>query len=300
MKIYHYMYSPKLRITLFILILSSFLYGCKTANAEIQKQPSLKYYPVIYNGTLLGGAANIGKPQLTKTDEQKAYIDPAQMSEFIVDGEEYKLYNDSEYVGTGIGGKVIQDKEDLYSPEKVEIKNDKWTDEIFSVDCDWDCTPRKASKQTSDIESEKVLKELLIKEGITNPDIDILQEYKIDIDGDSVDEVLLSAENKGDKNNYYNKGDFTIIVLRKTINGEIKNIIIKLKVGEKEYEVSEDHIPDGAEIRHFCKIKGFYDVDGDGEMEILIESAYMGGVSYEIYKVMAQESNLILFNKWGI
>lgn len=300
MKINCFLKNANLKIILCILTLSSFLFGCKSIEPEISKQIALKYYPVLYNGTLLGGSANVKKPDPNQIGEPENYIEPSKMSEFVVDGMEYKLYNKCEYVGVGIGGELIHDKEDAYSAERVEIKNDEWTDEIFSMSCDWDCVPRKSTEETTTPESEQLIKDFLVSEGIENPELDVLYEQKIDIDGDSADEVLIYAENKGDKNNYYNKGDFTVMILRKTINNEIKNIVIKLEIGKDEYDIVDNYIPEGASIRYFFKIEGFYDVDGDNEMEILIESSYVEGVSYEVYKINYENSKLILSNRWGI
>jgi hypothetical protein len=119
-----------------------------------------------------------------------------------------------------------------------------------------------------------IVSELLVARGVVDPDPPLVQVIRTDLEGDGVDEVLIAAErNETGALNPAAVGDYSLLVLRKIVQGQVQTAIIA------DFIV-EEPVVDGSIIAldtlRFTTVADFND---DGKMEIAYTSQYYEGSS---------------------
>jgi hypothetical protein len=157
----------------------------------------------------------------------------------------------------------------------------------------WKVMPRLPRKvDVKDVTYVKVVSDILKQKGIKRPVVSIDQAYKIDLDGDGADEVVIVA------NHYANGvseltgvvhqtagGDYTLVLVRRIVNGAVKNILVVDSVWLK---ANEGPLPRG---NHLSAIA---DLNGDGVMELVLYSAYHEGSGSEVIEIRGAKASEVL------
>ena len=144
----------------------------------------------------------------------------------------------------------------------------------------WNPMPRtaKASDKTQEV-YVKAAHDFLVSKGIAKPVVKITQLLRIDLDGDSEDEVLLSATNypgeEGESPSQAEAGNYSFVLLRQVVDGKVQT---KLIDGEFYPKASESQTP------YRYEVSGLLDLDGDGRLEIIIYSAYYEGATVTVWR----------------
>lgn len=134
----------------------------------------------------------------------------------------------------------------------------------------------------------QIVSDILKTAGITKPEVKISQAYIIDLDGDGNDEVVIVANRfaKGLKelsgiSSLVSPGDYTLVLVRKTINDKAQNIFIVKAVWPKGTE--------GMLLRanHLSAIA---DLNGDGVMEVVLYNAYYEGSASDALQIKAAKA----------
>ncbi len=251
----------------------SYCFSNNCIASEYHKDKKIsELHPVIYDNFLLGGSDSSG------------WLQPEDI-ENKLDGNE--LYR-------------------LFYPDDLSMEN------IISVSCDWDCTPRIPTKLSNqNAKYKEVVSDVLKAIGLDEPVVNILQNYKIDLEDDGTDEVIIYAEYSpgkyyinGDSSLFYydydrfstQKGSYSILILRKIINGSVENIILDYDVRTKSVEMENlDY-----RVRYIFEICGFFDLNGDGKMEIVTKWMYYEGIGYDVWEVSGDKANRVIGNGWGV
>ncbi|MEP7037653.1 MAG: hypothetical protein ABI891_04870, partial [Acidobacteriota bacterium] len=112
--------------------------------------------------------------------------------------------------------------------------------------------------------------------GIITKNIKITQAFRVDLEGDGREEVLLTATSYV-KNitSHAEKGDYSLIVLRKLVGKTVKNIILTGEFVTKR-------ITFGAPGKY--ELSAIADLNGDGRMEIVVYGKYYEGDWVETYE----------------
>jgi hypothetical protein len=105
---------------------------------------------------------------------------------------------------------------------------------LRSTSPSWDVMPRRPRPiDRKDTTYVNIVADLLRHAGIRKPEIEINEGYKIDLDGDGSDEVVIVAshfkEGSGELSGIGRgsaPGDYALVLVRKIINGQVKNIFI--------------------------------------------------------------------------
>jgi hypothetical protein len=126
-----------------------------------------------------------------------------------------------------------------------------------------------------------IVGDILKAAGIKNPEVKISQAYKIDLDGDGTDEVVIAANRYAQglgelsgMSNVTSAGDYSLVFVRKIVGDKVQNIFIVKAVWLK---ANEGALPRGNHISAIA------DLNGDGVMEIVGYNAYHeGSASYVI------------------
>lgn len=225
-------------------------------------------------------------------------IEPSEIAKSINGGERYKLYSLDRYLGDGIGGKVLPHDEDwggLYT-EYVEIEHSIENEDFIAVSCDWDCMPRKPVVLSNESQIYiDIVKDVLAENGLENATAKIVQNYSIDLDGDGMDEVVTCAEyNDSDWRFGNSKGAYSLLLLRKVVDGNVKNIILHIDIDSGE-------LIDGMyyKYRYVFGICGFLDLNGDGKLELITSGQGYEDMWYDVYEITRDNAVHIMNNGWG-
>jgi hypothetical protein len=224
-------------------------------------------------GYLLGGSAG------------GQWLKPEAAAALIPGGENYRLYTLTGEIGRSVGRKPARGEEGPCS--------DTWyvtlapfpvgRGSLVAVGGPWNAMPR-ALKITSTEQQvyKEATAEILKSQGIANPEVNLTQVIRVDLDGDGVEEVLVSATNYerfkpgGGLTPNARAGDYSLVFLRKVVQGKVVTRII---TGEYYPEAKEFNAP--AEHR----VIGVLDLNGDGILEIVLSGRYYEGDWVDAYRV---------------
>ena len=204
-----------------------------------------------------------------------------------------KLKGEGKYSLFGIKGKVGvltttidapgEPCDDFY-PAKTELDGQKGL--AIGAARTWNPVPRTPKAvNLNDKTYLKVVSDILRLKGLPRAKAKIEQAVKVDLDGDGVDEVLLTASSYGgsiqpreDANNY------SFVLLRKVVAGKVKNIMIAEEYVKKYIEF-------GAPNRF--ELSAVADLNGDGKMEIIVFSEYYEGNGASVYEIKTNKAQEI-------
>jgi citrate lyase alpha subunit len=134
----------------------------------------------------------------------------------------------------------------------------------------WNPVPRRPQKLDNDAAAYRtVVASFLKKKGIARPVVRITEAYRVDLEGDGVDEVVISAT-------YYKKGlaasaaagDYSLVIVRKATGKAVTDHLLKGDFVTRRIDF-------GAPNEH--RISAIADLNGDGKMEIVLSGAYYEG-----------------------
>ncbi len=251
--------------------------------------------PILIKGLLVGG---LNKGKWMHYDE---FYNSGLVN---FDGYHYDVYVNDTKKGNAAGGLPINSKsgetlkEDKYIPgfDMIDLfgENNKNIDYDIAINADWSIYPRGYRNQSTDQKSyNDLVKNLMIKEGLKNPDTSLKQVIKVDLDGDGTEEVLITADNTiNDKFEQVMKGDNAILIFRKLVNGKVVDQVVEKDIRLKNEEVVSLY-------RLLYRIETFSDLDCDGIMEVIIKSWYYEGEGWFVYKLIDNRLELVASNGSG-
>jgi hypothetical protein len=122
--------------------------------------------------------------------------------------------------------------------------------------------------------------------------VQISQAYKIDLDGDGKDEVVIAANHYArglhelsGVGNATSPGDYSLVFVRKIVDGKAQNIFIVKAVWLKG---DDGGLPRGNHISAIA------DLNGDGVMEIIGYDAYHEGSSSYVTELKRNKAVAVL------
>jgi hypothetical protein len=155
----------------------------------------------------------------------------------------------------------------------------------------------------------EIVRNLLLSYGMENPIVNIVQNYLVDLDNDGSYEVVIYAEHSTevdyrddgfslftDDYSWFSvqQGSYSILLVIKEINGIFENIVLKQDIHTRRVQPDDDYF----EIRHLFGIYGFYDLNGDGKMEIVTSRMHYRGKGFDVWEVTADAVTRVMGNYW--
>jgi hypothetical protein len=146
----------------------------------------------------------------------------------------------------------------------------------------WNLTPRTA--KTVDLKNAAYIKaaaDALRTKGIVNQAPKIREAFRVDLEGDGQEEVLLTVTSYDDNiQPSAKRGDYSFVLLRKIVAGKVQNIIVTGDFVTKNI---------GFGVPSKYEISSIVDLNGDGKLEIIIYGAYYEGNWIEAYEMKANK-----------
>ena len=227
---------------------------------------------------------------LVGATQNRNWIEATQVAKTFKAGQKLQLYTLQ-----GPAGEITIDKvEDGDCPDQWLIEGTPKTNEGIAISTPaWNVMPRKPrpidSKDTTYV---NLLTDLLKSEGIQRPDVKIAEGYKIDLNGDGVDEVVIIAnrfaQGVGELTGVphgASSGDYQIVLVRSVIKGKAQNIFLVKDIRLKGNE--------GPLVRGY-HLSAIADLNGDGVMEIVLYSAYYEGSSSDVIQITGAKAKGVI------
>jgi hypothetical protein len=234
-----------------------------------------KVHPVVVGETSEGGVLVGG------TVDSK-WITAEQAAARLKGGERYKLYSETKVVGSAAGKKPS-----IYgmSGQREWISFGGLPDSCrMAISGDWNALPRLArNERTKQNVYLDAVRAVLASKGLGKSPAAIKQVARVDLEGDGRDEVLITAESPKYDRYVNRKGQYSFVMLRKLVAGKVKSYLLCGEFHTKD--LSKESVESIQYSPEYYEIAGFWDVDGDGALEIAVDDACVrtDGVLTTIY-----------------
>ena len=128
------------------------------------------------------------------------------------------------------------------------------------------------------------VRDFLKTKGIEQPKVKIDNMIRVDLDGDSGDEVLISATNYFSKDNRVPMrspaGSYSMVLLCRVVAGKVETQLVEGEFHANAYVRKGDSFDAPSAYNVIATL----DLDGDGKMEIVVGSNYYEGQEITIYR----------------
>lgn len=241
-----------MRKALFIISFFALTYAV-TAQSKVIPIAEMK------NGGLLGGVQN-GKWITSTKFSAKMPLE----KEFVLVG----------WKGVEEGGVTLGRKGEIEDvcPDFVRMQFELEQDHGVAIgsDAKWNPVPRPLRViDTKGPTYRTVVVNFLKRKGIARPVVSIKEAFRVDLEGDGVDEVILSATHykEGLASNAH-PGDYSFVIVRKAVGKVVTDHLLRGDFITKRVEF-------GAPSEHH--VSAIADLNGDGTMEIVLRGMYYEG-----------------------
>lgn len=207
------------------------------------------------------------------------WLDGAQAAKTFQPGTSFRIYSLVGEIGVASGGKPESAEEPCPETQIVPL-SPKPEEGVIALAAPWNALPRKPrTTDTTQPVYLQAMRDFLREHGIAEPKVKITQILRIDLDGDGEEEVLISATNYSAKDDSVPSrapaGSYSFVLLRRVTAGKVKT---QLVTGEFYAKATGFSAPNS------YRILSILDLDGDGKLEVIVQSAYYEGGATTIYR----------------
>jgi hypothetical protein len=249
-----------------LLCLSSFSYSVAVSAQEAHGVVDVS------EGCLMGGVSG------------GQWLEADAVAPLLKGGERYRLYTLTKATGEVTGSGASADGEPCDGTRVVNLSPKP--EEGIAVGGSWNALPRAPRMlRTNDPAYRQIVTNLLRRRGFVRPKINITQVLRVDLDGDGVEEALVSATHLAGGLGSAEKsmaihgqpGDYSFVLLRKIVRGKVQDKLLvehfyprKIRYPETPYQ---------------HKVAAVLDLNGDGKMEVIVHGAYYEGSWSTVFRL---------------
>lgn len=214
-------------------------------------------------------------------------------------GEKYKRFLGGEPVGEAIGGIPLTEQgpgEWVRVPSQVageagngsaKMDNLLQNYDELGVSCPWNPQPRKAKAQ--DLKNPTYLEEIrkILQANKLKAEPKIRELYRFDLEGNGVEEALIIASNADPSVPLFKKNTYALVLFRHVVQGKVETTIMQEEY-YREDKGGEANSPTG------YSFKGVLDLNGDGVLELILQSRYYEGTGIEVHAIQGNKLKMVL------
>jgi hypothetical protein len=212
------------------------------------------------------------------------WLKPEAAAGSIPGGENYRLYTLTGEAGASVGSKPAKGEDACTDTLYVTLTPfPAGRGSLVAVAGPWNAMPRRLKIASTEAQVYKEAAAAILRsQGLDNPKVNLTQVLQVDLDGDGVEEVLVSATNYAKFGSGVGvtpdarAGDYSLVFLRKVVQGKVVTRII---TGEYYPKAQKFNAPS----EH--RIIGVLDLNGDGSLEIVLSGRYYEGDWVDAYRV---------------
>lgn len=152
----------------------------------------------------------------------------------------------------------------------------------------WNATPRLPQEAPADsIVYRQVVTDALQAAGLANPEVNISRILRVDLEGDGTEEVIIVASRlaAGIGHPPAAAGDYATVLLRKIVGNDVVTVPLALDIYQ---ELAELAFPPQYDVLAVA------DLNGDGRMEIVVESNRYEGRLVTVYETYGDTAQAVL------
>jgi hypothetical protein len=236
-------------------------------------------------GFLVGGCAG-GKWQ-----------DSVRAGKALAAGAKLRVFSTTAQVGEATAGKAAPEADVCPDVFVVPLTPKPKRENLYAIAAPWNPLPRAPRLAGTTQEAYvKSVREILVARGIREPKVKVTQIVRVDLDGDGEDEALISATNYHAAENdevpsSAPQGSYSFVLLRWLVDGKVRSRVLE---GEFYPKKATFNAPNR------YRVGGVYDLDGDGRMEVVVESAYYEGGATTVYRCTPAKIEKVLEIACGV
>lgn len=157
-----------------------------------------------------------------------------------------------------------------------------------AISAPWDLQPNLFEPFADDGTFAAIAAGLLAERGLVVADPVIKQLFRTDLEGDGLNEILVVAE---DITGGFlpEVGDYSIIFMQKVVEGDVQTAVLGDSV------VTD---PEGSFVVGFS-VGAVADLNGDGQMEIIVDSAFFEGLGVDVWEYVDDDIGLFPYLQTG-
>lgn len=264
-----------------IILFLSFAFSVFSQNSVV---------PIVYSETLLGGTQNGKWIAAEKTDAQLANKTEFNIVNFNGINKIGKLFGTKAERGVCENPRIIFD-----APEANDTDNPPF---LLGANAKWNPVPRiPQTISLTDKTYTKIVADFLKTKGISKTKIKLTQVFRIDLEGDGKDEIIITGiyfkkAKEGEEiaaDGQQSPDDYSFVLLRKTVKGKPQNILI-----EGDFYTSKLLRSGEYPMPSVREIAAIADLNGDGKMEIILKSYYYEGNWKAVFEISKNKLNKVL------
>lgn len=235
-----------------------------------------RFYPIVdlTNRCLLGAVSN---GRWLNADAAKASVHR---------GDRYRIYSLTGTLGLGFGTRPQSFDAPCPGTQYVEL-TPRPANGVIAIAAPWNAQPRLPRvESTNQAVYRQATADILRRQGLANPQVVLKQVLRVDLEGDGVNEVLVSATHyAGGLSPSAQAGDYSLVYLRKVVRGQVQTTILE-----------DDYYPQAVEFAapSQYKVNALVDTNGDGVLEIVIYGEYYEGAWSSVYRVRGTQVEEVL------
>ena len=210
------------------------------------------------------------------------------------DGTRFQLYTLGETAGQAIGSRPQRETGGPCSWVHWVRLNPQPFGGAIGIAAPWNVRPRAPVELgTNSNVYRNAVADILRAHGIVQPDVRLTRVLRVDLEGDGVDEVVLTAARliDGSASPRVAAGDYVLALVRKVIDGQVHTIIL-----DEAYYLESSTFVAPAEPT----VNNLLDLNGDNRLEIVLRQQYYEGFAISVHDVVGQRAVAALREGCGV
>ena len=205
-------------------------------------------------------------------------------------GQRYRMFGPAGLLGESTGTRAQAPEDVCQESFQVELSPKREVGEV-AVGGAWNVLPRPVTR-LSPAAYAGAVRQILVQHGIRNPVVRVTAAIRADLDGDGSDEVVIAATRSSEALGWAaHAGDYSIVFARKLVGGTVRTIML-----EQEYHprARPDAVPNE------YTLAGAWDLDGDGQLEIMVRGRYYEGDWTTLYRLRGTTAQTLVSVGCGV